>query len=69
MKPLPAIYKGDRTVQLSEDPDLSVNTPVFVVILENDDEASMRHQLQIMTETAFAKLWDEEGDEVWNEYL
>ena len=69
MKQLSAIYKGDRTVELTEDPNLPKNTVVLVVIPEKDNEAEIRRHLQSAAEAVFAKLWDNEGDEVWNEYL
>jgi len=34
-----------------------------------DDENHPRRQLQMAAEVTFAKLWDNEADEVWNEYL
>lgn len=70
MRTLSAIYKGNRTIQLAEDhPELSENTRVLVVIPEEDDEVGMRVQLRLHSEAIFARLWDNEGDEVWNEYL
>lgn len=69
MKTLSATYKGNRTIELSEDPHLPEDTAVLVVIPEQDDEDGMRLQLRSAAELAFAKLWDNEGDEVWNEYL
>ena len=70
MRTLSAIYKGNRTIQLTEDhPELSENTRVLVVVPEEDDEAGMRIQLRLYSEVVFANLWDNEGDEVWNEYL
>jgi len=33
------------------------------------DEWELRSQLQSAAEVVFARLWDKEGDEVWNEYL
>lgn len=69
MKTLSAIYKGNRTVELPEDPNLPENTTVLVMIPERGDEAEMRRQLQSASEAVFAKLWDNKEDEVWNEYL
>ena len=69
MRTLAAIYKGNRTIQLAEDLDLSEDTPVLVMIPEEDNEAEMRTQLRLHSEAVFAKLWDNEGDEIWNEYL
>jgi hypothetical protein len=69
MKTFSAIYKGDRVIELSEDIDLPEDTEVLVVIPEQDNERTLRSQLQNAAETAFKKLWDNEADEVWNEYL
>ena len=69
MQTFSAIYKGNRTVKLTEDLDLPTDTVVLVVIPDQDDEAEIHHHLQSAAETVFAKLWDNEGDEVWNEYL
>jgi hypothetical protein len=70
MRTLSAILKGNRTIQLTEDhPELSENTPVLVVITDEDDETEMRMQLRLHSEAIFARLWDNEGDKVWNEYL
>lgn len=68
MKALSAIYRGNRTLELSQDLALAENTPVFVVMLE-DDDAGMRDQLQVNAEAVFAKLWSGKEDDVWNEYL
>jgi len=47
--------------------------PLFQAIAEMrrwaDDERVLRSQLQHAAEVVFAKLWDNEGDEVWSEYL
>ena len=69
MKTLPAIYRGDRFVELVEDIVLPKDIEVLVVIPEQDNERILRRQLQSAAETVFAKLWDNQGDEVWNEYL
>jgi hypothetical protein len=69
MKTFSATYKGNRTVELSEDPNLPADTAVLVMIPEREDETEMRDQLQRAAEAVFAKLWNNEGDEVWNEYL
>ena len=69
MKTLSAIYKGGRTVELLEDIDLLEDIVVLVVIPEEDDEKTLRSQFQSAAEVVFAKLWDNEEDEVWNEYL
>ena len=69
MQTLSAIYKGQRVVELFEDIDLPKNIVVLVVIPEQEDERELRSQLRSAAEVVFAKLWDNEGDEVWNEYL
>ncbi len=69
MKTLQATYKGDRVVELSEDVDLPDNIAVFVIIPDDDDDSIMKAELRLAAEQVFAKLWDNEEDEVWNEYL
>ncbi|MSS70440.1 MAG: hypothetical protein EXS64_03020 [Candidatus Latescibacteria bacterium] len=69
MKTLSAIYKGNLTIELSEDPNLPEDTAVLVVLPERGDEDEMRLQLRNAAEFVFAKLWDNEEDEVWSEYL
>lgn len=70
MKTFSAIYKGNRVVELLEDINLPKDLEVLVIIPEQDEEEStLRRQLQSTAETVFARLWDNEEDEVWNEYL
>ena len=69
MKTFPAIYKGNRVVELTDDIDLSKNEEVFVLVPEQDDEYKMYDQLRSVAETTFTKLWGNKEDEVWNEYL
>ena len=70
MQTLSATYKGGRIVELFEDIALPRDVKVFVVIPGQDqDEAALRRQFQGAAETVFAKLWDNEADKVWNEYL
>lgn len=69
MRTLTAVYKGARLVELTEDVNLPENVKVLVVIPEQDDERVMQSQLQLAAEDAFGKLWDNEEDEVWREYL
>lgn len=69
MQTFPATYKGGRVVELSKDIALPKDINVLVVVLKQDDETVLRRQLQSAAETVFAKLWDNEADEVWNEYL
>lgn len=69
MKTFSAVYKGDRLIELLEDIDLPEDIQVLVIIPGQEDEEELRNQLQIASAAAFAKLWDNEEDEVWNEYL
>jgi len=69
MKTFSAVYKGDRLVELLEDIDLPEDIQVLVVIPGQEDEEELRNQLQVASAAVFAKLWDNEEDEVWNEYL
>ena len=69
MKTLSAIYKGQRVVELFEDINLPKDIVVLVVIPEQEDERELRSQLRSAAEAVFARLWDNEGDEVWDEYL
>ena len=69
MKTYTAIYKGNRIIELNEGLELAENTVVFVVVSEQSDEEEMRLQLTQAAQHTFAKLWDNEADEVWNEYL
>ena len=69
MKTLSATYKGERMVELFEDIDLPKDIAVLVLIPDWEDERELRSQLQSAAEVAFARLWDNEEDEVWNEYL
>ena len=68
MKTFTAIYKGNRTIELSEDVDLPDNASVLVVI-PNADKDELRADFVMRAEEAFAKIWDNEEDEVWNEHL
>ncbi len=69
MKTLTATYKGNRTLELSQDPQLPENASVLVVLLEDGDEGAMRDHLQAHAQVTFARLWDNEEDDVWNDYL
>ena len=69
MKTLSARYKGHRLIELLEDIDLPEDLEVLVIIPEQYDEKALREQLQSTTEAVFTRLWDNEEDEVWNEYL
>ena len=69
MKTFPAIYRGDRVVELVEDIALPKDIEVLVVIPEQDNGRILRSQLQSAAEAVFVRLWDNQEDEVWNEYL
>ncbi len=69
MKSLSAIYKGNRTVQLAENVDIPRDTEVLVLIPDDQEDSDLRHQLGLASESTFAKLWANEKDEVWREYL
>ena len=65
MKTLSATYKGEQVVELFEDIDLPEEIAVLVVIPEQEDERELRGQLRSAAEVVFAKLQDNEQDEVW----
>ncbi len=65
MKTFSAIYKGDRVVELVEDIALPKDIEVLVVIPEQDNERTLRSQLQSAAETVFERLWDNQEDEIW----
>ena len=69
MKTLSAVYRGNRMVELSDNLDIPKDTAVLVVIPDEDDEIEMHSQLQGAAQSVFAKIWDDEKDEVWNDYL
>ena len=48
-----------------EDTDLPKDIAVVVVVPVQGDERALRSQLQSASEAVFAKLWDNDGDEVW----
>lgn len=69
MKTLSAVYKGDRVIELLEDVDFPKDMAVWVIIPGQDDERELHSQLQSAAEVVLAKLWDNQEDDVWNEYL
>lgn len=69
MRTVIAIYKGNRVIELKEDIDLPSNSSVTVLLPTAKDEHVTQQFLQKASEKVFEKLWDNEGDEVWNEYL
>jgi hypothetical protein len=50
---------------LFEDIDLPKDMAVLVAIPEQEDERELRSQLWSAAEVVFAKLWDNEENEVW----
>ncbi len=69
MHTITAKYLGGRIVELPMPLDLPQNSEITLVLSDNDDEGQMQKQFQQAAERAFAELWDNEEDEVWNEYL
>ena len=69
MRMVAAIYKGNRVIELKEDIDLPSNSSVTVLLPTEEDERVTQQFLQKASERVFEKLWDNEEDEVWNEYL
>ncbi len=70
MQTFPAIYRGKRLVELAEDIDLPQDARVLVVIPQQGRDEKMLHgQFQQAAEATFARMWDNEADEVWGEYL
>ena len=69
MEMLSAIYKGNRVIELLEDVELPKGLKVLVIVPKPDQDRVLHRQLQSRAEAVFAKLWDNEEDEVWNEYL
>ncbi len=69
MKIFSAMYKGDRFIELLEDIDLPEDIQVLVVIPGQEGAPKVHNQLQVVSTAVFAKLWDNEEDEIWNEYL
>lgn len=69
MTTVSAVYKGNRQVELQEDIALPSNSSVIVLLPDENDEKASRRFLQLASENVFKKLWDNEEDEVWSEYL
>jgi len=69
MKMYSAKYKGDQVIELPEDIDLPMDIEILILVPGQDDERKLHKQLHIAAESAFGKLWNNEEDEVWNEYL
>lgn len=69
VKTFSGIYKGNRLIELDEDIGLTKNIKVLIMIPEEDDEILLRNQFLRTAEGAFAKIWNNEEDTVWNEYL
>lgn len=69
MKTLCAKYKGNRVVVLQQEVELPQDLDVFVLVPGQDDEETLQSELQRGAEAAFARLWDNKEDDVWNEYV
>jgi hypothetical protein len=69
MKTLSGIYKGNRMIEINEDIKIKKNIKVIIIIPEQDDEDLLKAQFQSSAEVTFDKLWNNEEDKVWNEYL
>jgi len=69
MRTVVAVYRGNRVIELQEDIDLPSNSSVMVLLPTDMDERVTQQFLQKASEKVFEKPWDNEGDEVWNEYL
>jgi hypothetical protein len=57
------MLREQKRTRLKKDIDLPVNP-----FVESDERVTQRF-LQQASEKAFEKLWNNEGDEIWNEYL
>ena len=69
MKTLSAIYKGNGILELSENLEIPQDTPVTIIIPNSDDEPELRLHIQDIGQKALEKLWENQEDEVWNEYV
>jgi hypothetical protein len=69
MRTVSAVYKGDRVVELLEDVDFPADMAVWVVIPGQDDERTLHNQMQSAAEAVLTRLWDNQEDDVWNEYV
>jgi hypothetical protein len=69
MKTLSGVYKGDRLVEIEQDVQISKNIKVIIIIPDQDDEDILKTQFQKSAEVTMGKLWDNEEDNIWNEYL
>ncbi len=69
MKTFSGIYKGNRLIELDEDIEITKNIKVVIMIPEQDDEMLLRNQLLKSAEGTFSKIWNNEEDAVWNDYL
>jgi len=69
VKTFSGIYKGNRLIELDEDIEITKNIKVVIMIPEQDDEMLLRNQLLKSAEGTFSKIWNNEEDAVWNDYL
>ena len=69
MKTVSGVYKGNRLIELDEDIEITKNIKIIIMISEENDEILLRNQLLRSAEGTFSKIWNNEEDTVWNEYL
>ncbi len=69
MQIITAKYLGNRLIELPMSLDLPQNSEITLVLADNGDNVELRKQFQQLGERALAKLWDNEEDDVWYEYL
>jgi len=54
--------------ELLNDIDIPKDQAVLVLIPDWEDEKELRKQFKNAAEDVFSKLWNNDEDEVWNEY-
>lgn len=69
MRTITAVYKGNRQIELQQDIDLPSDTTVAVILPAKGEDRLIQQNLQKASEAGFSKLWDNEEDDIWNEYL
>jgi hypothetical protein len=69
MRTVAAIYKGNRGIELQENIDLPSNSFVTVLLPTKEDDRVTHQFLPEAAEKGFEKLWDNDGDKIWAEYL
>lgn len=56
-------------VEIDEAINITTSLKSITIIPEQDDEYLFKAQLQDSAEVTFCKLWNNEDDNFWNEYL